>query len=36
DLRRLELDDLLLLAVYQSGQYQEEQLPGAEDETHGA
>ncbi|MFT5409076.1 MAG: hypothetical protein ACI9NC_001797 [Verrucomicrobiales bacterium] len=31
DLRILGLDDLLLLAVHQSGQYQEEQLPGVED-----
>jgi hypothetical protein len=35
DLGVLELDDLLLPAVHQSGQNQEEELPGVEDETHG-
>ncbi len=36
DLGVLEVDDLLLLAVDQSRQDQEEELPGVEDETHGA
>jgi hypothetical protein len=35
DLRVLELDNFLLLAVHQSRQDQEEELPGVEDETHG-
>ena len=34
DLGVLEFDDLLLPAVDPTGEYQEEKLPGAEDETH--
>jgi hypothetical protein len=35
DLGVLKLDDLLLLAVHQSGQDQEEELSGSKDEVHG-
>ncbi|MFT5411254.1 MAG: hypothetical protein ACI9NC_003988, partial [Verrucomicrobiales bacterium] len=36
DLRILKFDNLLLLTVDQAREDQEEQLPGAKDEVHGA